>query len=240
MHQPDQRPRVLVLSDSHGTDYAGRSYVDFLSELLAAQPRPVAVVRHSFSGIPLAQWVGRLPDLLRGPYQAVIVQYGNADVHPRIPQRLRSGVRRTTGIGMRDTWFQVPPRLGVKYLVKLPFLVMKRVLIGVLGTESYTSAQDLEAFFLTIRNLLPDGTPLIVLPLVEVKPILYGKSHNRAAAAVNERLESHLGGSVLRLPGPPRYVADGFHWREAYHRLLAEALAGRLSADLDQRGTGAP
>jgi len=174
------------------------------------------------------KWRAELPAILGAGYDVVIVQYGNADVHPRLPWRVQEAIRKVTGVKLRDTWFQVPPRFGPKFLMKFPLQMLKRVLVWVLGSESFTSTGRMLEFFQDVRARLPEGTRLIIVPLFGVRRWLYGTSHNEAVAALNARLRECFGDAVLTVPASPEYVTDGFHWTETFHRRLADALSERI------------
>lgn len=233
-------PSVLVVSDSHGTPYVGRSYAAMLADMLASRPIPASVRLVSFSGIPLAKWADQLPGILADPYDVVVLQYGNADVHPRVRLAFREAVRRVTGIKLRDTWFQVPPRFGPKFVAKFPFQVLKGVLVAAMGPETFTSVDRLVDLFREARCRLRRGTVFIAVPLFPVRPWLYGSSHNAMVAEFNRRLQAEFGTEVLNVPPLSAYMSDGFHWAEEFHLKLAQQLSERIPLSAaDQAGAAA-
>ena len=152
--------------------------------------------------------------------------------------RFRTMVKRFTGIGIRDSWFQIPPRFGWKFVLKLPLHVAKRLLVSSMGVETFSSVDGLMSLFREVRDGRRQGADLVIVPLFPVRPWLYGHSHNEAINTVNQRIRDEMGADVLAVPAGPHYVSDGFHWTEGFHQLIATALSERVPVATDRVAPG--
>ena len=229
--------RVLMVTDSMGTDYGAVGYAH-----VAKDSYPATVDVLHYAGLPAFMVAAILDELTLADYDVALVQLGVPDITSRFPLLIMKGLRKVGFKFIRERFFFTPPRFGWRWVAHLPLLVIRLVVTRVYRA-SFTSADDLvELIDHIVVRLRKHARRVVVLPVFEVSR-LYGRDHTRRAVDVNERLARLFGPDFVRVPAldPAVYGRfrnhDFFHLRDEYHRLLAQELEPILLADghVDQR-----
>ena len=217
-------PRVLLVTDSMGSDYGATGFARVAYETWDASVNWLV-----YAGLPIAQVAEDLAERVTERYDVAVVQLGVPDVHPRFPLPVMRALRRLGLRFVRENFFFTPPRFGLLWLVKSPLLLLRLVSTR-LHRACYTSTDDLvEIHGQIVAELSEKASRVLTLPVFEVSPI-YGRDHTTRARAANERLAAAYGEDFVRCPAlePSVYGRfrnhDYFHFRDPYHRLLAAEL----------------
>lgn len=222
---------VLVVCDSHGSDYGAETYATRIKQSLQ---RTTCVDILSFGGKPISQIHEEVKAVIVQHYDFCILQVGNPDVHPRMPWRLLKGIRSVGIRFVRDSWFSVPPKWQYRSPVKFPLFILRLCLIRVVPSY-YASISDIIHSHIKLYDMLSENCDLVLsFPLFEVNEFVYGSSHNQRARAVNCALSRHYGHKFVTLPilSPKVYKLhfnhDCFHFRDSYHRLLGQSISNEF------------
>jgi hypothetical protein len=231
------RRRVLIVTDSMGSDFGARGYA-----AVAKAQWDAAVDVVTYAGLPIFMVAADLHSMALADYDVAIVQLGVPDVTSRFPLRIMQGLRKIGLKFVRESFFFVPPRFGMQWIAKLPLFVVRLVITRVYRA-SYTPNDDLvEIHRGIVERLRQSAARVLVLPVFEVSRV-YGRDQGRRARDINQKLAASYGPDFVRCPAlePGVYGRfrnhDFFHFRDAYHQLLAGELEPIVlaAAQPDQR-----
>ncbi|HEV3351783.1 MAG TPA: hypothetical protein VG076_02605 [Acidimicrobiales bacterium] len=231
------KPRVLMITDSMGTDFGAIGYAH-----VAKDTYPATVDVLHYAGLPAFMVAADLDDRELGSYDVALVQLGVPDITARFPHFIMRGLRKVGLKFIRESFFFTPPNFGWRWILRLPLLLV-RLVITRIYRASYTTPEELVALIEHIVTRLRKQAPrVVVLPVFEVSR-LYGRDHGRRAREANEKLAATFGADFVRCPAldPSVYGRfrnhDFFHLRDEYHRQLAQELEPILLSDgqVDQR-----
>jgi hypothetical protein len=219
------KPRVLIVTDSMGSDYGATGYPNVAKARLDAS---IEVL--TYAGVAIF-YVAQ--DLIEnqalGRYDVAVVQLGVPDVISRFPLWIMRGLRKTGLTFVRESFFFTPPTFSAQWILKLPLLLIRLVTTRIYR-KTFTSSEELVAIHGDIvAKLREHANRVVVLPVFEVSRI-YGPDHTRRAREANEKLAAAYGSDYLRCPAlePAVYGRfrnrDFFHLRDEYHQLLAAEL----------------
>ena len=219
------KPRVLIVTDSMGSDFGAVGYARVAKERFDAE-----VEIRTYAGVPIRYVAHDIVEQQTfGDYDVAVLQLGVPDVTSRFPILVMRGLRKMGLRFIRESFFFTPPTFGVGWVLKAP-LLLTRLIVTRIYRRSFTSADELVAMHGAIVAKLREHAPrVLVLPIFEVSRI-YGRDHARRARAANERLAGAYGDDFLRCPAldPTVYGRmrshDFFHLRSEYHELLAGEL----------------
>lgn len=229
--------RILLVTDSMGTDYGARGYARVVKETYTA----TVDVLH-YAGIPAFMVAHDIDEREVEQYDVALVQLGVPDVTARFPHFFMRGMRKVGFKFIRESFFFTPPNFGWRWVLRFPLLVI-RLVVTRIYQASYTKADELVALIEHIvERLRTRADRVVVLPVFEVSRI-YGRAHSRRAREVNAKLAAAFGDDFIVVPAldPEVYGRyrndDFFHLRDAWHEMFAEELKPILLGDgqVDQR-----
>lgn len=222
--------RFLVICDSFGTNYCGISYPSILANL----DHTVDTIEAAGESIAKAldKVIARQPF---ASYDCIILQVGSPDFHPRMPRRLLSYLKKTHPTIARDSFWCLPPKPGLKYLIKLPLFLVRSLLIHA-KYETLTSTEQFQDTYTRLYALISkSGEQIIVIPPFAANSILYGNQQINRTNHISEWLqlnfpEQTLTGSLVSHEFYKNsYAPDFFHLNEEYHKLLARTILDEAS-----------
>lgn len=209
--------KILILGDSHSTNYGTRSYIEELND-------QYEIIVLTAAGLPIQSMFYKLEqESITACFDFCIVQLGNPDVHPRFLLKHKRTFKRFFGINIRESFFSLPPRFGVKYIFKIIPAIIKKIYIS-LYSESYNSPDEIIKIIADIVSMI-NYKKLIVMPVFPVQPFIYGSLHNILAEEFNVKRHSLNGVCVNFQTEDLDYQADGFHFTYKMHRRIANELS---------------
>ncbi|MBV8387772.1 MAG: hypothetical protein JOZ68_09725 [Acidimicrobiia bacterium] len=231
--------RVLLITDSMGTDYGARGYAR-----VAKETYPATVDVLHYAGIPAFMVAHDLDERELERYDVALVQLGVPDVTARFPHFFMRGMRKIGFKFVRESFFFTPPNFGWRWVLRLPLLGI-RLVVTRIYQASYTEADELVTLIEHIvGRLRTRADKVVVLPVFEVSRI-YGRAQRRRARDVNRKLAAAFGDGFILVPAldPEVYGRyrnrDFFHLRDAWHEMFAEELRpillGNGRSQVDQR-----
>lgn len=198
--------KLLIICDSHGTDWGCTGYASRLKNIL---PPQWDVTILAYPGISLKKIHCYLLKEDIKQYDSIVLGIGNPDVHPRIPKSVISKLKNLGVKSARDSYFSVPPVINLSYLIRLPFFIFRLFAIR-LKTETYASTDELkELTTQTIQLLINRTSNLYILPLFKVSSLVYGKTHNTNADEINE---------YIRISHPSYLIEDPCITENSYQK----------------------
>lgn len=226
------KKRLLIICDSHGTNWGCIGYASKLNKRLEAQ-WDVTVL--AYPGMSLKKIYRSLLEEQLGEYEAIVLGVGNPDVHPRIPRAITQTLKKIGIRSVRDSYFSVPPRINLSYIARLPFFIFRLIAIR-LKTETYTSSIELKSLASETLKFLSNRTEnLYILPLFKVNPYIYGKHHNINTDIINNHLRSKHKKNLIEDPRISENVYssfrnyDFFHFRDGFQIKICEAIESKIS-----------
>ena len=221
------RKTLLIICDSHGTDWGCVGYANRLKSLLNDEWDTVTL---AYPGISLKKIYSSLCDNELKQFDAILLGIGNPDVHPRMPRAVIGLLKRLGFSSARDSYFSVPPNINLSYLLRLP-LFLVRILTVRLRIETYTSAPELEQLISKTIELLSTKTKqLHILPIFKVSEHIYGKTHNLNASNLNRYLyNSHHTNLIKDDAISEKHYKnnrnfDFFHFNNSFQEKLAKTI----------------
>lgn len=225
------RKKVLLVTDSHGTNYGiDNSYTELL-----LNDGEYCITQVSYGGVPLDFFINEVKGI-NGNFDIAIVQVGNPDVHPRMPSKILKFIRNK-GIELcRDSLFSVPPKLEFTYFIRFP-LFLVRLIFTRFYKEYYNSISDIQhKFKIIVETLESKSQRVIIFPLFKVHPFVYGQTHNKNVEEINNFLNNNYNGEFLKDEiiefsfYSKFYNFDWFHFNNIYHekiyKLLKDSIGG--------------
>ncbi len=225
------KKKLLIICDSHGTDWGCMGYAIRLKTLLSENWDTTVL---AYPGKDLKKIHTSLLDENIQYYDAIVLGVGNPDVHPRMPRKIISLFKAMGISSARDSYFSVPPKINLSYLLRLPFFIF-RILVIRLRTETYTSIQDLKKLTTQIIDYLSTKTTrLYILPIFKVCETIYGKSHNINADEINEYLFDTHQSSLINEETISESIYrhyrnfDFFHFNDDFQEKLTKTIANNI------------
>jgi hypothetical protein len=224
---------ILIICDSHGTNYGvEKSYTEIIKQKFDGKQYYINVI--GLGGIKIETALKKV--LLDNKlYDYVIIQYGNSDMHPRIRYEILHRLSRLNHFLGRDGLYTLPPKIGVRYFLKIPFFVCRRVFL-LSGHRIQTSYAD---FIKTIKIIVAkyEHSKIYIFPLFNVHSFVYGRIHNKNVCIINEILEKQFPEIIIKdnllkeNVYKKFYNNDYFHFKQEYHYLLANILLERINGE---------
>src|SRR5438067_6845430 len=131
--------RILLVTDSMGTDYGARGYARVVKE---TYPATVDVLQ--YAGLPTFMVAHDLDHRELERCDAALVQLGVPDVTSRFPHFVMRGLRKVGFRFIRESFFFTPPNFGWRWVVRFPLLLI-RLVVTRIYQASYTEADELVA-----------------------------------------------------------------------------------------------
>lgn len=230
--------KIIVLCDSHGAGYSGSSFLDYLGPNIEVRQRLC------FGGWPankVHDYIKENIMQLDSDFDEVLISLGNPDVHPRLNDKVKMALGKVHPRLMRESTYALPPRLGLKYLLKVPLFLLKRALMLFTRVTCYNSPASLELHIRGIISYFPEKK-IKILSIFKLNELIYGSSHNKNAEEMNHRFKAMGGVSVdfLNFQYASNYAADFFHFKSEFHMRLGRELQGLLCEDQRHEGLGKP
>ena len=198
--------KLLIICDSHGTDWGCTGYASRLKDIL---PPQWDVTILAYPGISLKKIHYYLLKEELEQFDSIVLGVGNPDVHPRIPKAVISKLKKLGVKSARDSYFSVPPIINPSYLARLPFFIFRMFAIR-FKTETYASTDELkELTSQTIQLLINRTSNLYILPLFKVNSLAYGKTHSANADEINE---------YIRITHPSYLIEDPYITENTYRK----------------------
>jgi len=224
--------KLLIICDSHGTKWGATGYAWQLKEKMGS--KNVDIIE--FGGISIQ----KIPTLLKERidtthYTYILIGLGNVDVHPRMPLYVMKFCRKIKFSFIREGLFNVPPTINLSYIVRLPFFLLKLIIIRFIK-QTYSSNKKIKIAFTIIYNFLNKKSKhIILLPLFEVNEKIYTQHQNIKVIGINNWLKSEytsafLEDEILKKSFYKNYYNyDFFHFKTIYHSMLADLLFSKIS-----------
>lgn len=224
------KKKVLLICDSHGTDWGAKGYANQLKSILS---KGIQLDILTFAGVSLKKIEKEIFVFLKDEdfYNHIFIGLGNVDVHPRMPITL---MRKCRDIGLkvcREGLFTLPPKLSFSYLLRFPFFLHKRLLLFFFK-ESYATDIEIKK---SIKNIITkmnmeNTSNIHMLPLLEVKRVFYGNWHNLRVREINRWLKSDFGNILIKNNifsidnYKQQFNDDGFHFKDIFHEQIAKCI----------------
>lgn len=215
--------KILIISDSFGTDYGCKSYTSYLREAghdIYLIPFPGNSINKIYKYLATYRSTVK--------FDQIIIQVGAPDFFPRMPKKLLDGKARR--IKLRDSMFVLPPEYSIKFLFKFPLFLLRIFLIRIFP-EKFTEIGVFLKEFNRIYILLKDmGVPIKVIPVFSGNRYIYMKNYFRTIQLVNLKLKqrytcSYLDNEVLSYNFYSQYfLPDFFHLNCNYHKILSQII----------------
>jgi hypothetical protein len=225
--------KILIVCDSHGMNWGAIGYAWQIQKKLIEHQVDIV----ECPGLSIKKCARHFMDNLkeRYDYDIVVFGLGNPDVHPRMPLVIMKFLKKITFNFVRDSYFSIPPKLVPSYFLRIPFFVLRLIIIRFVY-ESYTKPEKfIEHFDLIYQNLFSNNSENIILPVFMVNSILYTKKHNENAVLINEKLlrkypKKFLSDDILKPTYYNKfYNVDLFHFKNEYHELLSDLIIKKMN-----------
>jgi hypothetical protein len=138
------------------------------------------------------------------------------------------------GLGfIRDSYFSVPPKINLSYLLRLPFFII-RLFATRFIKESYMANSDIKTTLDEILQKIKQDSNLLILPLFCVNSKVYGKFHNHNCDIINSFLsrkykEDFLDDKLTDYSVYKKYYnKDCFHFKTNYHDSLSDKIKEKI------------
>lgn len=222
---------MLVICDSHGTKWGALGYAWQLKKKLGTNDVDII----EYGGISIQ----KIPFLLKesiqnSHYTHIIIGLGNVDVHPRMPLNVMKFCRKIKLFFIREGLFSVPPTLNLYYIIRLPFFILKLIIIRFFK-QTYLSNDEIRTAIENIYIDLKDkGEYITILPLFEVNEIIYTNYHNIQSKNINSWLMKNYKNIffddqiVEKHFYKNYYNYDFFHFKTEYHNMLSDLLITKI------------
>lgn len=226
--------KILIICDSHGTKWGAVGYAWQIKKNL----KNVQVDILEYGGVSIKKILNdsRLESLKVNEYDSIIIGLGNADIHPRMPIFVLNMFKRLGLSFVKDSYFTIPPKIILSYILRLPFFIIRLVLIRYYY-ESYLTDKEFIIFFnKLVEKYNFDKTKLLILPLLYVNENIYTNKHNISANKINNELKQQyskyfMDGDILNYEAYRRYYNyDFFHFKDKFHEELSDKIIYKLKS----------
>lgn len=225
--------KLLIICDSHGTNWGCNGYADQLKNRLATQ---WDITTLAYPGIS----INKIYDFLRAEnvdnFDAIVLGVGNPDVHPRIPRTIIIKLKSIGISSARDSYFSVPPQINASYIARLPLFLFRLIAIR-FKTETYTSTPELTlAISSTLKLLAPRTKKVYILPIFKVNSRIYGHTHNTNADIINNYIKTKHATHLIEDPDISENVYkkfrnyDFFHFKDEFQAKICAAIEKKIQS----------